>query len=150
MPPRKLAIGYVRVASVSQASPRSALDAQIAQVRALAEGAGKELGEIVADSGESALNLERPGLLKVLAAVAEGRIDTVIVGDLDRLARDPEDLRRILDSLSSSGVVVLHGLCDAMITAADGLDSYGDDCPIFPSWRVKNLKGIGNRRPQHG
>jgi DNA invertase Pin-like site-specific DNA recombinase len=95
---------------VSQTCPRSALDAQIAKVRTLAEAAGKELKEIVEDSGESALKLERPALLKVLAAVAESRVDSVIVGDLDRLARDPEDLRRIQDSFSSSGVVVLHGL----------------------------------------
>jgi DNA invertase Pin-like site-specific DNA recombinase len=105
---RRLAIGYVRVASVSQASPRSALDAQIAQVRAIAEAAGIELGEIVEDLGASAHNLKRPGLLKVLTAAAEGHIDVVIVGDLDRLARDPGHLSGILDSLSARGVLVMH------------------------------------------
>ena len=106
---RHLAIGYVRGASVSQACPRSALDAQIAQVQAIAEAVDVELIGIVEDSGESALNMSRTGLLKVLAAADEGHIDVVIVEDLFRIARDPEDLRRILDSFSSRGVVVMHG-----------------------------------------
>lgn len=107
---RRLAIGgYVRVAAVSQARPRSALGAQIAQVQAIAEAAGIELSGIVEDSGESALNMSRPGLLQVLAAAADGRIDMLVVEDMYRLARDPDDLRRILDSFRSSGVVVMHG-----------------------------------------
>ena len=60
-------------------------------------------------SGGSALNLNRPGVLKVLAAAAEGRIDLVIVEDLYRLARDPKDLRGILDMLSSRGIIVMRG-----------------------------------------
>ncbi|MGC9999902.1 MAG: recombinase family protein [Bryobacteraceae bacterium] len=106
---RQLAIGYVRVASVSQVCPRFALDGQIAQVQAIAEAVDVELIGIIEDSGESALNMNRTGLLKVLAAANEGHIDVVIVEDLFRLARDPEDLRHILDSFSSRGVVVMHG-----------------------------------------
>jgi DNA invertase Pin-like site-specific DNA recombinase len=53
--------------------------------------------------------MNRPGVLKVLAAAAEGRIDLVIVEGLYLLARDPKDLRGILDMLSSRGIIVMRG-----------------------------------------
>jgi len=90
---RRSAIGYVRVASVPQAHPRSALEAQIARVQGIAKDEGIELIEIAEDNGESAFDMTRPGLLRVLAAAAEGGIGVVIVEDLARLARDPDCLR---------------------------------------------------------
>ena len=103
------AIGYVRVASVSQADPRSALEAQAAHVQAIAKAEGVELIGIVEDSGQSALDMSRQGLEKVLGAASEHGIEVLIVADVARLARDPEDLRRVLDSLTSNGVVVIYG-----------------------------------------
>ena len=106
---RRRGIGYIRVASIPQAAPRPAVDAQIARVQAIADAGAVELSGIVDDSGTSGLDMSRPGLLRVLAAVAEGRIDVVIVEDLIRLARDPEDLQGFLDSFTSRGVTVIHG-----------------------------------------
>ena len=102
------AIGYVRVASISQADPRSALDAQAARIKAFATAEGLELIGIIEDNGKSALDMTREGLTEILAAAAERRVDVVIVQDWARLARDPDDLQDILDSLAAGGVIVVH------------------------------------------
>jgi site-specific DNA recombinase len=110
---RRVAIGYVRVAAEGQS--RSCLDAQAAQVRAIADAEGIELVGVVGDSGKSAHNLNRPGLLILLAAVAAGEVNTVIVPDLSRLARNPRDLRRLLKLFDSRGI--------DLVAAAEAIDS---------------------------
>jgi DNA invertase Pin-like site-specific DNA recombinase len=108
-PRRRRAVGYVRVASLSQADPRSALDGQAARVQAIARDRGLELIGIVEDGGKSAFDMSREGLNAILAAAAARRFDVVIVRDWARLARDPDDLQHILDSLAAGGVAVVHG-----------------------------------------
>jgi site-specific DNA recombinase len=103
---RKVAIGYVRVAAEAQ-SGWSCLAAQTAQVRAAADAEGIELVAVVADSGQSAHNLKRPGLLKILTAVEADEVNTVIVPNLSRLARDTHYLLRLLDLLENHGVVLV-------------------------------------------
>jgi site-specific DNA recombinase len=110
---RKLAIGYVRVAAELQSG--SCLDDQTAQIRAMADAEGIELVGVAADSGESAHNLNRPGLLTLLAAVAAGEVNTVIIRDLSRLARNPQDLRRLLKLFDSRGI--------ALVSVAEAIDS---------------------------
>ena len=100
------AIGYVRVASHSD--PRSALETQAARIKAFATAERLELIGIVEDGGKSALDMSREGLNEVLAAAAGRRVDVVIVQDWARLARNPDDLQRILDSLAACGVLVAH------------------------------------------
>ena len=48
--------------------------------------------------------MERPGLKKLLADIATGRIDTVVVYKVDRLTRSLSDFARIVDSFDSQGV----------------------------------------------
>src|ERR1700730_17343656 len=98
-----LAVGYVRVAAVSQSDPRSALDAQAATIRAIAESKGIELVRVFEDSAESAHNLKRPGLSALLEAVAAGHATVIIVPDLTRLARDAGYLRRLMDLFDGRG-----------------------------------------------
>lgn len=101
---RALAVGYVRVAAVSQSDPRSTLDAQAATIRAFAEAVGIELVSVFEDAGESAHNTRRPGLLVLLEAVAAGRITMIIVPDLTRLSRDAGVLHHFTDSFARRGV----------------------------------------------
>ena len=110
---RKVAIGYVRVAAEVQS--HSCLDAQTSLVRAAADAEGIELVAVVRDIGQSAHNLKRPGLLKILAAVEGDEVNTAIVPDLSRLARDPQDLYRLLKLFDSRGI--------ALISVAEGIDS---------------------------
>lgn len=83
-------VGYVRVSSVDQNEAR--------QVQALS---GVERLFIDKVSGK---NSDRPALTEMLAYVREG--DTIRVASLDRLARNLDDLRRLVSELTAKGVRV--------------------------------------------
>jgi DNA invertase Pin-like site-specific DNA recombinase len=99
-----LAVGYVRVGAVSQADPRSGLDAQVTTIRAIAEADGIEVLRVFEDCAESAHTAGRPGLLALLAAVEAGWANVIIVPDLTRLARDTGDLHSLMGSFARRGV----------------------------------------------
>jgi DNA invertase Pin-like site-specific DNA recombinase len=56
------------------------------------------------DGGFSGGNMERPGLKKLLADIAAGKIDTVVVYKVDRLTRSLSDFARIVESFDGQGV----------------------------------------------
>ncbi len=82
-------VGYVRVSSLDQ-NPERQLD----QV---------SLDSIFADKA-SGKDTCRPQLVELLAFVREG--DTVVVHSMDRLARNLEDLRKLVQQLTQRGVRV--------------------------------------------
>lgn len=82
-------IGYVRVSSVGQNTDRQ-LD-------------GVELDRVFEDKA-SGKSVERPELAAMLSHVREG--DTVIVHSMDRMARNLDDLRKIVRDLTGRGVRV--------------------------------------------
>nr|WP_011265172.1 recombinase family protein [Leptospirillum ferrooxidans]AAX38525.1 ORF195 [Leptospirillum ferrooxidans] len=80
-------IGYVRVSSVDQNTDRQ-LD-------------GIPLARVFTDKA-SGKDTHRPELDRLLAFVREG--DTVVVHSLDRLARNLDDLRRLVSGMTQRGV----------------------------------------------
>lgn len=80
-------VGYVRVSSVDQNADRQ-LD-------------GLTLDRVFTDRA-SGKDAERPELAAMLAFVRDG--DVVIVHSMDRLARNLDDLRRIVQELTARGV----------------------------------------------
>lgn len=96
-------VGYVRVSSTDQNEAR--------QVEALT-GAERLFTDKV-----SGKNTERPALTELLGYVREG--DTVRVASLDRLARNLDDLRRLVTDLTAKGVRVEF--------IKEGLTFTGDD-----------------------
>jgi DNA invertase Pin-like site-specific DNA recombinase len=82
-------IGYQRVSTVDQNTVRQ-LD-------------GVQLDKVFADKA-SGKNTDRPELARALEYVREG--DTLVVHSMDRLARNLEDLRRIVRGLTGQGVRV--------------------------------------------
>jgi DNA invertase Pin-like site-specific DNA recombinase len=56
------------------------------------------------DGGFSGGNLERPALRRVLADVAAGRVDTIVVYKIDRLTRSLADFAKIVDVFDAKGV----------------------------------------------
>lgn len=98
-------IGYVRVSSEDQNIDRQ-LD-------------GVELDKTFTDM-VSGKDLNRPALVDLLSWVREG--DRVIVHSLDRLARNLDDLRKIVQELISRGVVVEFRKESLVFT--------GDDSPM--------------------
>src|SRR3989442_15356238 len=98
----RVAIGYVRVAAELQSG--SCLDAQAGQVRAIADAEGIQLVGVVGDSGKSAHNLNRPGLLTLLAAVAAGGGITGVRPELSAGGRHPPGRLRPASAFASSGL----------------------------------------------
>jgi len=98
-------IGYVRVSSFDQ-NP----DRQLEQI---------DVGKMFTDKA-SGKDTQRPELERLLAFVREG--DTVVVHSMDRLARNLDDLRRIVQGLTQRGV--------RMEFVKEGLAFTGDDSPM--------------------
>lgn len=86
-------IGYVRVSSFDQ-NP----DRQLEQI---------EVGRVFTDKA-SGKDTQRPELERLLAFVREG--DTVVVHSMDRLARNLDDLRRIVHPRQNGLAVALREL----------------------------------------
>jgi DNA invertase Pin-like site-specific DNA recombinase len=95
-------VGYIRVSSAGQ-NPARQLN-------------GVELDWVFTDavSGKSA---DRPQLAAMLAYVRDG--DTVIVHSMDRLARNLDDLRRLVRELTGGGVAVQFVKEQPTFTAED-------------------------------
>ena len=99
-------IGYVRVSSVGQNTARQ-LD-------------GMELDRVFTDKASGKNTDERPALAQMLAHVREG--DTLHVHSMDRLARNVEDLRQLVNQLTDKGVEVKF--------AKEGLTFSGQSSPM--------------------
>jgi len=98
-------IGYVRVSSFDQ-NP----DRQLDQV---------PIEKVFTDKA-SGKDTERPALEALLAFVREG--DTVVVHSMDRLARNLDDLRRLVLTLTKRGIQVQF--------VKEGLLFTGEDSPM--------------------
>jgi len=82
-------IGYIRVSSFDQNSERQL--------------EGIQLDKIFTDK-VSGKDVQRPQLIALLDYVREG--DTVVVHSMDRLARNLDDLRRLVQEITQKGVRV--------------------------------------------
>jgi site-specific DNA recombinase len=109
------AIGYARVSTDKQADYGVSLEAQEAKIRAMATVQGAEIVELIVDGGESAKDLKRPGMDRVLALVDERKVDTVIIAKLDRITRSVKDLAELLERFQRRGV--------SLVSAAESLDT---------------------------
>jgi site-specific DNA recombinase len=109
------AIGYVRVSTDKQADHGVSLEAQEAKIRAMATVQGAEITELIVDGGESAKDLKRPGMDRLLTLVEERKVDTVIIAKLDRLTRSVKDLAELLERFQRRGV--------SLVSVAESLDT---------------------------
>ena len=98
-------VGYIRVSSFEQ-NPERQLD----QVK---------LDRIFADKA-SGKDTKRPELEALLVFVREG--DTVVVHSMDRLARNLDDLRRLVQDLARRGIRIEF--------VKEGLTFTGEDSPM--------------------
>src|SRR3982074_1224102 len=108
-------IGYARVSTDKQAEHGVSLEAQEAKIRAMAVVQGAEIAELIVDGGESAKNLKRPGMERLLALVDQGKVQTVIIAKLDRLTRSVKDLAELLERFQRRGV--------SLVSVAASLDT---------------------------
>ena len=89
-------IGYTRVSTVEQARDGLSLETQVHKIRVYCDLHDLELGRIIADPGESARSLDRPGAAEVFAALDQGA-EGVVVSKLDRLTRSLKDWAYLID-----------------------------------------------------
>src|SRR6202035_4844168 len=108
-------VGYVRVSTDRQAEQGVSFEAQEAKIRAMATVRGGDLDEVVVDGGESAKDLNRPGVQRLLSLVNRRKVDAVIVAKLDRLTRSVKDLCGLLELFEKRKV--------ALISVAESLDT---------------------------
>src|SRR5262245_40055157 len=109
------AVAYVRVSTDQQADRGVSLEAQTAKVRAMATVKEAELLDVIVDAGESAKNLQRPGMARLLELVDRKAVDVVIIAKLDRLTRSVGDLAELLTRFKKRGVT--------LVSVADSLDT---------------------------
>lgn len=98
-------IGYVRVSTTDQNTDRQL--------------EGVEIDKVFTDKA-SGKDTQRPQLETMLSFVREG--DTVVVHSMDRLARNLDDLRKLVQSLTKKGVRIEF--------VKEGLTFTGDDSPM--------------------
>ena len=115
MAPTIRAVGYVRVSTTQQAETGVSLDTQTEKIRAMAVVQDAELDDVIIDAGASAKDLNRPGLVRVLALVEKRHVDAVIVAKLDRLTRSVRDLGELLERFERRGV--------SLVSVAESLDT---------------------------
>lgn len=109
------AIAYVRVSSDQQAESGLSLEHQQAKCRALATVNDYQLVDVIIDAGESAANLNRPGMARVLEMVEARQVEAVLIAKLDRLTRSVSDLSDLLRRFTRRHV--------ALVSASESLNT---------------------------
>src|ERR1035437_8337457 len=109
------AIGYVRVSTDKQAEHGVSLEAQVEKIMAMATVHDVELLDVIVDAGESAKDLDRPGMVRILEMVQSRAVGMVIVAKLDRLTRSVKDLAVLLEQFQRRGV--------SLVSVAESLDT---------------------------
>lgn len=110
-----LAVGYLRVSTDEQAASGLGLEAQRAEVEALAARRGVEVVEWFVDAGISAATIgKRPALLEALGYLDAGKAGSLLAKDVTRLTRSSSDLAHLLTAASGDGwcVATADGLVD--------------------------------------
>ena len=100
-------VGYVRVSTEDQAANGVSIGAQEARIAAYCVAMGWHVSEVVRDAGESAKSLKRPGIATLLAQVAQGRIERIVVAKLDRLTRSVRDLSDLIELCNKHDVALV-------------------------------------------
>ncbi len=96
---------YTRVSTVKQSERGASLEAQLAACSALAAAHGHQTIHIT-DEGESAGEVNQPGIAKLRAMATDGRIAGVLVYKLDRIARNTRGLLDLVEFFADNGVAL--------------------------------------------
>lgn len=95
---------YVRVSTSLQAEEGYSLDAQIDRCKAYAVSQDWEITEIYVEEGESAKDLNRTEVKRMLEDAGQGLFDVLLVYRLDRLTRSVRDLHALLDLFDKQNI----------------------------------------------
>ena len=107
--------GYVRVSTEEQAREGVSLAAQEAKIQAYCVVKDWGLVEIIRDEGQSAKDLKRPGITRLLGLVEARQVGAVVVYKLDRLTRRVRDLDNLVE--------LFHHKAVALVSLQESLDA---------------------------
>jgi site-specific DNA recombinase len=95
---------YIRVSTIEQAEEGYSIPAQRSRLEAYAHSQGWEIVKWYVDDGESAKDLNRTDLTRMLKDIEMGIFDCVLVYRLDRLTRSVMDLYTLLHKFDEYNV----------------------------------------------
>lgn len=104
---KQIVAGYCRVASLKENDGQ--IEKQKALLKRLAKKHGLIIGYFYVDGGYSGANLERPELKKLLKDCRTGEVGTVLVSDMDRIARYADLVLKVLAKMKRYKVRVIMG-----------------------------------------
>jgi Site-specific recombinases, DNA invertase Pin homologs len=107
---------YLRVSTLDQVQGYS-LDMQRERLEAYCKAQGWGDFTFYMDDGESATNLDRPGMRRLIRHVEEKKIDAVIVLKLDRLSRKQKDVLYLLEDVFEKNGVAFMSATEPFNTA---------------------------------
>jgi len=93
----RLIIGYVRVSTEEQATEGYSLEAQQEKLRLYAQLQGWSNVEMFVESGESAKDMYRPQIKKLLSLIKKNKVKVVMTIAVDRLSRNLLDMLQFVD-----------------------------------------------------
>lgn len=101
--PMPTTVAYLRCSTSEQAESGLGLDAQRSQIERYAELYGVTIDRWIVDEGQSAKDLDRPGMAEVLAGLEAREVEGVVVAKLDRLTRSVRDAGDLVERYFATG-----------------------------------------------
>jgi len=96
-------VGYTRVSTDKQGDEGVSLDLQAEKIRGYCQLYNLELVDLIEDSGESAKNLNRPGIQKAIGMMDQKTVQGIVVYKLDRLTRSILDMGNLIQKYFDRG-----------------------------------------------
>jgi len=101
------AIAYIRVSTAGQAETGVSMSEQEMKIKQYSDLYGIDIIEIISDGGESAKDLNRPGIQRVLSMMKQRETEGVIVAKLDRLTRSVRDLADMMELANKKSISLI-------------------------------------------
>src|SRR3990172_5589995 len=133
---------YLRVSTDEQAESGLSLSHQREKTKALADVYDWELVEVIQDE-QSAKNMNREGLQRILSLVRSRKVEGVIVYKLDRLTRVQRDLMDLLEVFDRFGVRLVS-VSEQLDTQSAGGRFFVGMLGLIAQWERET---IGERTP---
>jgi site-specific DNA recombinase len=139
--PSRAAI-YARISSDTEGT-RAGVDRQLADCHTLAESLGWNVAQEYVDNDISAYSgKRRPEYQRMLADLADGLVDAIIVYNIDRLTRRPAELEHFYEAVTAAKVSQVRFVTgDTDISTVDGLMM----ARILGAFAAKESANIGRR-----
>lgn len=112
----KNACVYTRVSTTEQATEGYSIEEQERMGKAVIESKGWNYIATYSDPGISGRTMDRPGLQAMIKAIADKKVDAVIIYKLDRLSRKQRDTMTIIEDVLLKNNITLFSINETLDT----------------------------------